>query len=456
VAGKWRLPVACLLAFVLAASSSALAAAPPARNRLTGVRACPHLKGFSCGKLTVPLDWAGQARGTLRLTVGLQNTKRPPRGVLLFLTGGPGQPGVRFIRGIRRSVGPALSGYRLVMIDQRGTGDGALRCPALQSAEGAADLAVLPRAIVAACARRLGPKRRFFTTAETVRDLDSLRVALGARRLTIDGVSYGTYVAERYALTFPRNVTRLVLDSVVPQQGVEPLLEPVLSSTPRVLRRACAEAHCTTHPLQDLRAVIRKRHDGPQLLNTVVSLTAFSSPLSKLFQALHAARDGDFAALDELTHRVNEATRSSASELSAGLHQSTICMDLANPWNPAAPSSTRAATLARLASRVSQGALIPWGRATAVGNGLTQACLAWPATAEPALSYGDPDANLPRVPVLMLVGQLDLSTPIAWAHIEQAKAPIAKLVVEPGVGHAVQSGPSAVKIRAVLARFLHG
>jgi pimeloyl-ACP methyl ester carboxylesterase len=229
-----------------------------------------------------------------------------------------------------------------------------------------------------------------------------------------------------------------------------------LGSTSRVLGLACAKERCRTDPASDLRAVIRKRHDGPQLLNTVVSLTAFSSPLTKLFQALHTARRGRYGPLDTIARRVNEAMRSTASQLSAGLHQSTICMDLARPWDPAASTASRGATLVGLAAGVPPSTLSPWDRATAIGNGLAQACLAWPATVPPAVPYGNPDADLPRVPVLMLVGQLDLSTPIAWARAEQTRAPTAKLVVVAGVGHAIQSGPQAVAIRPVLERFLRG
>src|SRR5207302_10655711 len=51
---------------------------------------------------------------------------------------------------------------------------------------------------------------RSYTTMDTVADIDMLRHALGARAIVLDGVSYGTYVAERYALAHPdRKSTRL-------------------------------------------------------------------------------------------------------------------------------------------------------------------------------------------------------------------------------------------------------
>jgi pimeloyl-ACP methyl ester carboxylesterase len=147
---------------------------------LTGAHGCPGIGGFTCESLSVPLDHAGGSSRGLRLQVGVQNAAEAPRGVLLFLAGGPGQPGVPLIPRIRSRVGDALDGYRLVMIDQRGTGAGALRCPSLQTTAGASDLVVPPVGQVAACAREVGPSRRFFTTAETVGDIEALRRALGA------------------------------------------------------------------------------------------------------------------------------------------------------------------------------------------------------------------------------------------------------------------------------------
>ena len=68
---------------------------------------------------------------------------------------------------------------------------------------GSSDLTPPTAAAVRACGAAIGPKRRFFGTDDVVADLDLLRRALGAERWSIDGVSYGTFVAERYALAHP-------------------------------------------------------------------------------------------------------------------------------------------------------------------------------------------------------------------------------------------------------------
>ncbi len=442
--------LALLTALMGISGPSAQAAASP---RLTAKRPCPHQPGFTCAALTVPLDHALEAKGTLRLEVGLANTAHAPRGVLVFLTGGPGQPGVPFLTRIRELLGPAFAGYRLVMLDQRGTGAGALNCPALQKAVGSSDLAVAPPGTVAACARSIGAKRRFFTNPETVADIESLRIALGARRLTLDGVSYGTFVAERYALVHPNRVARLVLDSVVPQEGIDLVPLTTFRATTRVLRSVCAAERCGSDPARDLQAV-RAHHDGPQLVDAITSMSIGHATFSGLLPALHAARAGHYAALDAIVRVEEKASAATATELSQGLHESTLCMDLPPPYDPTAPRAQRAAVLGRLVSRVPSAALFPFDRATAHGLGDTENCLEWPATVPPAVPAGRAAAMLPRVPVLLLAGNRDISTPLAWAREEAAKAPDGRLVVISGVGHSVQTtkGPA---IRPLLRRFLH-
>jgi pimeloyl-ACP methyl ester carboxylesterase len=162
---------------------------------LAGAHPCPRSAAYTCSTLTVPLDYTGRVKGTLRLAVAAG--PRAPQGVLLILTGGPGQPGAPYIGRLGQRLGDIAEQYRLVMIDQRGTGVDALQCPALQRQMGYSDLQPPTAAAVRACAAAIGPKRAFYGTDDTVRDLDRLRQALGADRITIDGTSYGTYVAER-------------------------------------------------------------------------------------------------------------------------------------------------------------------------------------------------------------------------------------------------------------------
>jgi pimeloyl-ACP methyl ester carboxylesterase len=372
-----------------------------------------------------------------------------PRGVLLFLTGGPGQPGVASATRVLDRLGSALAGYRLVLLDQRGTGARALRCPALQRQLGSSDLAVPTAAAVRACATALGPRRRFFSTEQTVGDLEALRRALGTRTIAIDGVSYGSYVALRYALAHPSRVSRLVLDSVVPQTGVDPLQAASMRAAARVLRAVCAGA-CPSDPARDAAAVVRRWRAGPALLDALVTTSIVDPSFGGVPDALRAAARGDRALLRQYL----AATRpgSIPPELfSQGLHASALCADSPLPWPPSVTArARRQAALRQASARVGAARLWPFDPATAVGNGMAVTCSLWNPTGSSAAS----DRRRIRVPALLVAGGRDLSTPLEWAREQTTHMPRARIVVVPSAGHSVQMRARSDAGRRAVARFL--
>ena len=423
---------------------------------LKDVRPCPGNAGFSCGSLSVRLDPFGSVPGRVSLRVAVSRTASAPRGVLLFLTGGPGEPGVPFVSRLADRLGSALRGYRLVMFDQRGTGAGALDCPALQRQMGASDLTVPAPAAVRSCAAAIGPDRRFYATADTVADIEALRVALGVARITLDGVSYGSYVAEQFALAHPGGVSRLVLDSVVPSWNVDPLQLVNMRQTATVLRDACAAQGCGSDPASDLAAVVRRYHDGPAVLDTLVEMSVSDPSFPGVPAALDAAAAGRPASLNALIAQVHASDAATRGELSQGLHASTLCADVPMPWGgPDTPLAARPAALARAVARLTTAQVWPFDRATAAGNGLIQTCLYWPpAPAPPAATASR--ASLPPVPVLLLAGGHDLSTPLADARAQAALAPDGRLFVVPAAGHSVQNRAAGNPAQAEVSQFLHG
>ena len=88
---------------------------------------------FKCATLRLPLDHSGAIAGSVGIRIAAQ--RRFPAGakLLVALAGGPGQGAVNFASQFESTLDPVLSRYRLVVIDQRGTGaSGALSCPELQ------------------------------------------------------------------------------------------------------------------------------------------------------------------------------------------------------------------------------------------------------------------------------------------------------------------------------------
>ncbi|MGW3229189.1 alpha/beta fold hydrolase [Kitasatospora sp. NPDC001095] len=443
-----RARVAALLGAVAVVAGTTLAtpsvgfAAPADQARpgggIAGQAPCPNAPEFTCGTLTVPLDHSGATPGSLDLAVAVAGNTTAPKGDLLFLTGGPGQPGVPLMKRIAGKLEPVLKDYRLVMYDQRGTGAHALQCPGLQEDMGSSDLAVPRRQSIADCAAALGPEARFYSTADTVADIDLLRRALGDRRLTLDGVSYGTFVAERYALAHPSHVARLVLDSVVPQQGDDPLDLAALPATARVLRAACQATGCSTDPAADLATVVRRYGGGAQILDALTSYEFTDPNYGGVPEVLHEAAAGQPAKLQAFVKAVHQGDAAPAEALSQGLHAATLCADSHFPWGTTdTPVEGRAAALERTRQRLTAEQTWPYDPATATGLGSQLVCLDWPR--EPVPPSPPAHRKLPNVPVLLLGGDRDLSTPNEWLYQQAELTHDPQIVIVPGAAHSVQN-----------------
>ncbi|MEV8597655.1 alpha/beta fold hydrolase [Streptomyces sp. NPDC052012] len=434
------------------------AAAAPAGGSggLSGAAACPGLEGFTCATLSVPLDHRGRTPGRLGLKVAMADNAGAPRGVLLFLTGGPGQPGVPYVKRLSERMAPVLKDYRLVMIDQRGTGAGALQCPQLQKEMGASDLTPPTEQAVKDCAAAIGEQRRFYSTGDTVADLELLRRALGVRKMTLDGVSYGTYTAERYALAHPGRVARLVLDSVVPQTGYDPMDRAAMRAAPRVLRDACAAIDCTTDPAADLAEVVDTYGNGVDVLDALTTWGFVDPDYAAMIDALHKAANGDPGPLRGLIAGTRQGNAATAEELSQGLHASTLCLDGRYPWGRAdAPVAGRREALEKAGAELTPRDYGPFDAATATGLGSMRSCLHWPPTAVPPLP--SQHRRLPGgIPVLLLGGDRDLSTPVEWLHDQKKLTPHAEAVVVEGVAHSVQSRAASDEGRQAVYDFLLG
>jgi pimeloyl-ACP methyl ester carboxylesterase len=412
---------------------------------------CVGVTGYTCSTLDVPLDRTGRHKGTLHLRVGAADNVKAPKGVLVVLSGGPGQPGVFLLnKFVDNALAAERGTYRVVAFDQRGTGSGALDCEAMQQEMGASDLYPPTAAAVRACAAKLGDRRQFYGTDDVVADIDALRRALGVDKIALDGISYGTYVGERYALAHPDHVSKLVLDSVVPHVGLSDLGVVEFRGTARVLRNVCGNA-C----VNDLAAVIKRYHNGVEILDALTTdsivdptyTTAFDIP-----QALRAARNGAPGSLESFIASMHGGDQTPADALDQGLHASTLCADWRYPWGTsAAPLAGREAALTRAVAKLPASALFPFDRKTATGNGFIRQCLPWAPAAPTPLNRGKI-----TVPTLLVNGDHDLSTPLEWARQELARTTHGKLVVVPGAGHSTQSRSLSDVSRRAVAAFLNG
>jgi pimeloyl-ACP methyl ester carboxylesterase len=460
----------------LAALGVLLAAAPPAQAALRFERCGGY--GYSCARLSVPLDHAGAVPGRVSLRVQrLRSRMRPARGAVIVLAGGPGESATAAFAG--DGIGLLYPAYRsrdVIVFDQRGTGlSGPLRCPGLERA----DLLDAGEA-AAACARRIGPRRAFYTTPDTVEDVEAIRRALGVGRVALYGTSYGTKVALAYALRYPARVERMALDSLLDPAGPDPFYRDSVAATPRALRSVCRGAcrSFTRDPVADLQALVdRMRRRGP-LRGRVVDVRGrrhraalrraqlfaillagdFDPSLRAAFPgSVRAARRGDAAPLLRLRRRALAVGGDLSPHrlLSAALYATTTCEETTFPWprsSPPDPGARRAQARVAAAS-LPASAFAPFDRGTLLGTDLLALCERWPvARADAALAPGP----LPDVPVLLLEGEDDLRTPVEGARRVAAGFPRSTLVVSAATGHsALGSDPSRCARRA-FDRFFRG
>ncbi len=329
---------------------------------------CGDSNDYACGHLTVPLDPSGTTPGTL--TLAMRRHRAPvgeAREAVIALAGGPGQAAIPFSEQFAHTLGPIAATRDLIVFDQRGIGlSHPLSCHRFElDAGGAAGQQI------AECAAQIGPSRADYTTAQTVADIEAIRRAGGYEKLVLYGTSYGTKVAERYAQTYPDHVSALVLDSVVPPNGPEPLNLPTFAAIPRVLRQLCAAracAHITPEPAADLSKLVRRmgagalsgrwfdgsghahtlRFSADTLLGVLLAGDLEPALRAEFPAAVRSAANGDDAPFARLLRDASERgeggeEESPSESFDTPLYFATSCEEELFPWSRASSPAKRLA-----------------------------------------------------------------------------------------------------------------
>jgi pimeloyl-ACP methyl ester carboxylesterase len=417
---------------------------------------CRDEPAARCGTMVVPLDRSGAVKGRIPIRFAvLGNVHRKPP--IVALSGGPGQAGVVLLDDFADTLRPALRGGRaIVVLDQRGTGySGVLRCRPLEHS----DLLKAGRE-AAACANRLGARRDYYTSDDSVMDMEQLRTALGIDKWSIYGVSYGTYVAALYAQRDPAHVDKLVLDSIVEPGGVNPLYPYTFAAIPRVLQGICEHGLCRTvtkdvvadtarlvarlgrHPLKGYVVGVRGRRKPMtfgrnRLFATLLSGDFDESLRAEYPTALRSALRGDPAPIIRLGRRaalVEGGGETDPHFLSPTLYATTVCTEEKFPWDWNAAPAQRLAQTRAYVSGIPEAALFPFDHQTVFDSDEVNLCSRWPKDQRPSLP---PPGPLPDVPALLVSGQDDLRTPLEGAKQMAALLPHSSLVSVPGTGHSV-------------------
>ncbi|MFG3505169.1 alpha/beta hydrolase [Streptomyces sp. NPDC047821] len=215
-----------------AAEPSAAEPSAPLAWKGCATKQYPRLQ---CATVRVPLDHddPGGERITLALS-RVPHTAKTFQGPLLVNPGGPGASGRSMAGFVAASLPERVAAqYDVIGFDPRGVGASrpALDCkpgyftpvrPDSVPRDQRDERVNLARAasFARACGDKYGDLLRHMSTISTARDLDLVRQALGAERISYFGYSYGTYLGTVYAKLFPHRVRRAVLDSVVDPHAV--------------------------------------------------------------------------------------------------------------------------------------------------------------------------------------------------------------------------------------------
>jgi pimeloyl-ACP methyl ester carboxylesterase len=450
-----------------------LALAPSAEAALRFKRCGPY--GFTCARLSVPLDRSGTVPGRVSLLVKRVRARRrggATRPPLFVLAGGPGQSATAAFG--PEALGVLFPAYRnrdLVIFDQRGTGgSGLLRCRRLERAN-----LLKAGAAAGACARALGARRAFYTSRDSDDDIDAIREQLGAEQVAFYGTSYGTKVALGYALRYPARVERLVLDSTVEAGGPDPFYLETLDAVPRALKSLCRRrCSWTSDTVADLAALVERLARGPlrgrvvdrrgrTRLRRLTRVDVFSILLAGDFDpalraafpgSVRAALTGDATPLLRLRRRAFEVDAEPPPPrlLSSGLYAATTCEETPLPWARATPpdAGERHRQAAVFAATIPDSEFEPFDRATSLASDTLNLCERWPqAPVAPEFGPGP----LPDVPVLLLEGEDDLRTPVESARRVAQQFPRSDLVVAPATGHSALGSDFSGCTDRAFARF---
>jgi len=475
---------AATLAAALASGCTTGDLSAPGQGRTAGaLRFHPCGGPFRCATLRVPVSYSDPGDGSIPLAVvELPATgPRRPVGDLVLDPGGPGASGVRFLEAAWTQFPASLrERFTLVAFDPRGAGASdpvvcasgpALRRllalpPAPTTPAQVREVVVATRAFVAGCLRHT-PRvvLAHLSTLEEARDLDRLRAALGERRLTYMGFSYGTYLGTLYLELYSRRVRAMVLDGAV---------DPALSTTEEELQQAEGFEQdlrdffswCPTDPAcraalpagaeASYRALIARleagatvpaplpaRDGGPWRVDLGVAETAVVAGLYAtadwpvLAEALGDALRGSGSLLALLALSYAGLERSGAYSDIVSADVAISCLD-----RPAPRSLGAYEALAALFSRLAPdfGAAEAWG---------SLPCAYWPV---PPVGRPSPARDPGAPPVLVVGSTRDPATPYAWAEALAGQLQRAVLLTRAGDGHTAYFASACV--RRLVDRYL--
>jgi pimeloyl-ACP methyl ester carboxylesterase len=430
---------------------------------------------LQCAQLEVPLNYSDPQGDTI--TLGLTRI-RPKNGTqyigsLLFNPGGPGQSASLLVAG--QAAGFPLFGsaieenFHIVGMDPRGIG---LSTPVMcnetlwnkrnkyfpTSADEFQSMVEINTAAWESCENMTGPLLHNVDTKSVVQDFEALRKALGEDKINFFGQSYGTQIANTYAIMYPDNYRVIAMDALVNhnESTTDLFSGQALAYEYGFGRFAtwCSEtANCTLHD-QDVKKLFsqlitnatekpipapgcdsstcRDNITGEEILFLTQQLLLFKDPFplestgwAGLAEMIAPAAKGNATALSQAYAKQYFAT-SNTSSVFAG--QAVGCLDFNNDLT----------SYSDLAYRVELGSYIAPVTRGASETYLTQTrCVGFPfKPTNPQSDMSVPrTSNSSTTPILLSAVKYDPNVPLIWANDARESIEGSVLVVRDGDGH---------------------
>jgi pimeloyl-ACP methyl ester carboxylesterase len=403
----------------------------------------PCHQKFQCARLLVPFDYSHPAGRRFSLPVIKLPATDPSQrlGSLVVNPGGPGGSGVQYAMEATSQVSAAVRArFDVVGFDPRGVGGSipALHClsdsqldkyfatsDTPTNAQQLSTLVSQSKLFVRGCQQHSGPLLPYVATPNAARDMDVLRQALGDRKLTYLGKSYGTFLGTWYAQLFPKHVRALVLDGAVDpgesgfglnrvqSQGFEVALHAFTANC--IQMSNCPLGHGGTvdaaignlqklinqaavHPLQS--SIAGQPANGAMLLNGVALSLYDKSFWQYLREGLTAAYQGNGTGMVALADALVERNQNGHYSNLNAAETAVDCID--RPW-PKRLSEWRSAAASAAKGSPQFGAAIMWS---------SLPCAYWPVPAIKQITLRAAGAP----PILVVGTTRDPATPFRWAQ----------------------------------------
>lgn len=419
------------------------------------------------GTLVVPENRHAKSSRTIDLKlIRFRSTSKKPGSPIVYLAGGPGGSGIDAAKGSRFPPFMALREFGdVIALDQRGTGksEPSTRCTETysipftkpidrQEAEGAF------AAGMTKCFDRLrdeGIDPAAYTTPESADDLEDLREALGAKKITLWGISYGTHLALATLRAHGDHIDRAILAGVEPLDHTYKLpsdQQALLDRISELVKRDPATRKAIPDLEGTIARVLEKLREKPASVTLVHPVThqpvdVAVGPFGLQFVLAEMLRGPEsFAMMPDLVSRLDGGDWT-ALALMTGRYRighlpsaMSVAMDCA--------SGESAAWRKRIASEAKN---------TLLGDAIN---FPFPGICRgldvPDLgdAYRKPVHS--DVPVLLIAGTLDGRTPVRNAEEVMKGLPNAQELVIDGAGHSDPLFLSSPKILDDMKAFLAG